>query len=65
MFARFTSKTRRAMAGFFHRLQSDSSGNVLMIFGFAVIPLTFVAGFGVDYGRAMRLQTQLNARTAR
>ncbi|OYX66616.1 MAG: hypothetical protein B7Y88_01885 [Sphingomonadales bacterium 32-64-17] len=61
MFACLTSKTCKTMAGFFQRLKSDSSGNVLMIFGFAVIPLTFVAGFGVDYGRAMRLQTHLNA----
>ncbi|WP_137679295.1 TadE/TadG family type IV pilus assembly protein [Aurantiacibacter suaedae] len=58
MFARHTSKT---ISGFFRRLKSDCSGNVLMIFGFAVIPLTFVAGFGIDYGRAMRLQTHLNA----
>lgn len=32
-----------------------------MIMGFAIIPLTFVVGFGVDYSRAMALQTHLNA----
>tara|TARA_A100001391_G_scaffold53249_3_gene32477 strand:- start:7775 stop:9685 length:1911 start_codon:yes stop_codon:yes gene_type:complete len=61
MFARLTSKTRETIGGFLERLKSDCSGNVMMIFGFAVIPLTFAAGFGIDYGRAMRLQTQLNA----
>jgi Flp pilus assembly protein TadG len=43
------------------RLKTDQAGNVLMIMGFAIIPLTFTVGFGVDYARAMRLQTQLNA----
>ena len=43
------------------RLKADQAGNVLMIMGFAIIPLTFTVGFGVDYARAMRLQTQLNA----
>ncbi|WP_242123022.1 pilus assembly protein TadG-related protein [Sphingobium sp. Sx8-8] len=43
------------------RLKADQEGNVLMIMGFAVIPLTFAVGFGVDYARAMSLQTQLNA----
>ena len=32
-----------------------------MITGFALIPLTFAVGFGVDYARAMSLQTQLDA----
>ena len=33
----------------------------MMLTGLAIIPLTFVVGFGVDYARAMRLQTHLNA----
>ena len=32
-----------------------------MIMGFAIIPLTFATGFGIDYARAMRLQTHLNS----
>jgi Flp pilus assembly protein TadG len=32
-----------------------------MIMGFAIIPLTFAVGFGIDYSRAMSLQTQLDA----
>ncbi|MBJ7501298.1 MAG: hypothetical protein JHC57_16195 [Sphingopyxis sp.] len=32
-----------------------------MILGFAIIPLTFILGFGIDYARAMSLQTKLNA----
>jgi len=33
----------------------------MMLTGLAIIPLTFIVGFGVDYARAMRLQTHLNA----
>lgn len=47
----------RRLAG----LRTDQEGNILMIMGFAVIPLTFAVGFGIDYSRAMSLQTQLNA----
>lgn len=43
------------------RLKADQDGNIMMIMGFALIPLTFMVGFGVDYARAMSLQTQLNA----
>jgi Flp pilus assembly protein TadG len=43
------------------RLKADRKGGVLIIMGFAIIPLTFAVGFGVDYARAMSLQTQLNA----
>lgn len=46
---------------FIARLKADRQGNILMIMGFAVIPLTFAVGFGIDYARAMSLQTQLNA----
>ena len=43
------------------RYGRDRRGNVLMIFAFAVIPLTFATGMSIDYGQAMRLQTKLNA----
>ena len=43
------------------RLKADKRGGVLMITGFALIPLTFAVGFGIDYARAMSLQTQLDA----
>jgi Flp pilus assembly protein TadG len=49
------------LAGFLRRLQADRGGNVLIIVALAIIPLTFVSGFAVDYARAMKLQTQLNA----
>ncbi|MET1755057.1 pilus assembly protein TadG-related protein [Novosphingobium sp. RD2P27] len=39
----------------------DSRGNVMMIFGFAIIPLLFSTGMAVDYGRALQTQTRLNA----
>lgn len=40
---------------------ADRRGNVLMIFAFAVIPMVFATGMGIDYARAERLQTKLNA----
>lgn len=43
------------------RLKADKRGGVLMITGFALIPLTFAVGFGIDYARAMSLRTQLDA----
>jgi Flp pilus assembly protein TadG len=42
-------------------LRADKRGNVLMIVGLSIIPLTFSAGMAIDYSRAMRLQTKLNA----
>ena len=50
-----------AICRFLGRLMADRNGNIIMIMGFAIIPLTLVVGFGVDYGRAMTLQTRLNA----
>lgn len=42
-------------------IRRDRRGSVLMIFGFAVIPLVFAVGMGIDYARAMKAQTKLNA----
>jgi Flp pilus assembly protein TadG len=50
-----------ALVGLLSRLRADRKGGVLMIMGFAIIPLTFATGFGIDYARAMRLQTHLNS----
>ncbi len=36
-------------------------GNVMMIFGLSLVPITFATGMAIDYGTAMRLQTELNA----
>ncbi len=44
-------------------LRDDRRGNVLMIFGFALVPLTFATGMTIDYARAARIQTRLNAVT--
>ena len=57
----FSFLTSTAAAKLIARLKADQGGNIFMIMGFAIIPLTFIVGFGVDYGRAMSLQTQLNA----
>lgn len=43
------------------RLRRDRSGNILIATGLAIIPMVFAVGFGIDYSRAMRLQTKLNA----
>ena len=43
------------------RLRRDKRGNVFMMMGFALIPLTFATGMGIDYARAMKTQTKLNA----
>lgn len=50
-----------ALKGLCARFKSDRKGGVLMIMGFAIVPMTFAVGFGIDYSRAMRLQTHLNA----
>jgi len=42
-------------------LRADQRGNVLMIFGFSLIPMVFATGMGIDYARAMKSQTKLNA----
>jgi Flp pilus assembly protein TadG len=43
------------------RFAKDKRGNVLMIMGFALIPITAAAGMTVDYTRAARLKTKLDA----
>ena len=45
----------------FRRLSQDRRGNVLMLMGLFLVPMVFVVGFGLDYGRAERSQTKLNA----
>lgn len=47
----------RKLAGLLHH----SGGNVLMMTGFAMVPLIFATGFGVDYSRAMRVKNILDA----
>src|SRR5687767_14276509 len=42
-------------------LRADQHGNVMMMFGFALIPMMFATGMGIDYARAMKAQTKLNA----
>jgi Flp pilus assembly protein TadG len=59
IFPQLTSAT--AWFQFIARLKANQKGGVFMIMGFAIIPLTFILGFGIDYARAMSLQTKLNA----
>lgn len=43
------------------RFAADRRGSVLMIMGFATIPMVFAAGMAIDYSGAARLRTKLNA----
>jgi Flp pilus assembly protein TadG len=58
---RVSSLASAALIKFLARLKADQGGNIMITMGFAIIPLTFAVGFGVDYARAMSLQTQLNS----
>gem|GEM_PF-686362 len=57
----FSLLSRSSVVRLCARLKADRKGNVFIIMGLAIVPLTFAVGFGVDYARAMRLQTHLNA----
>jgi Flp pilus assembly protein TadG len=56
-----SSQLRCALAATWSGLRRDRRGNVLMIFAFAIGPITFATGMGIDYGAAMRMQTKLAA----
>jgi Flp pilus assembly protein TadG len=43
------------------RLRRDERGNVLIVLGLSLIPLTFAVGFAIDYIRAEKMQTKLDA----
>jgi Flp pilus assembly protein TadG len=43
------------------RIGQNRRGNVMMLLGFAMIPMVFGVGFGIDYSRAMKLRTRMNA----
>jgi len=43
------------------RLYADRRGNILFIAAGAMVPMSVSVGFGIDYARAMRLQSQINA----
>ncbi|MEH3037970.1 MAG: pilus assembly protein TadG-related protein [Sphingomonas adhaesiva] len=53
--------TRSLLGTTARRLASDRRGGAMLLTAFAMVPLTFAVGFGVDYSRAMSLQTHLNA----
>lgn len=43
------------------RLHEDRRGNVLMLTAFALLPITFATGMGIDYSRAKRTESKLDA----
>jgi Flp pilus assembly protein TadG len=49
------------LGAFGRRLLSDRRGNIMMMLGFAMLPMVFAVGMGIDYSRAMRTQSKLNA----
>ena len=59
--ATLANKPEGRLRRLFSRFKADTGGNVLMITGFSIIPLAMVAGISIDYARAARLQTKLNA----
>ncbi|MBB2204790.1 TadE/TadG family type IV pilus assembly protein [Gluconacetobacter takamatsuzukensis] len=46
---------------FLRGLRNDRRGGVLLIFAFAAIPLIFAVGMAIDYSRAMKTRTKLDA----
>lgn len=57
MISPFSNRSKEHLA----RIVHDRRGNVLMIMGFSVIPLTLATGMAIDYSQAARLQTKMNA----
>jgi Flp pilus assembly protein TadG len=49
------------LIAFIRRLRDDRCGNVLLMTGAAIPLLLLAVGFGIDYARAQRLQTKLDA----
>ena len=49
------------MIGRWRELARDTSANMFMICAFSLVPMIFAIGFGIDYSRAMRAQTILQA----
>ncbi len=49
------------LIAFIRRLRDDRRGNVLLMTGAAIPLLLLAVGFGIDYARAQRLQTKLDA----
>lgn len=43
------------------RFFSDKRGNVAVIFGLCIVPMTFLVGMGVDYGQAAMRNDQLSS----
>jgi len=56
-----TARPLTACARLFRRLRADQRGNVLMILALVLPLLLGAVGFGLDYARAQRLQTKLDA----
>lgn len=51
----------KMLAALLKRFRSDKSGNVMMLFGLAVVPILGLTGVAVDYARATTARTALHA----
>ncbi len=51
----------RTFCTLLRRLASERRGGVLMLFAISLVPMIFATGMGIDYARAVRLRTKLNA----
>ncbi|MDR6790538.1 Flp pilus assembly protein TadG [Sphingomonas sp. BE138] len=51
----------RRVCDLLRRLAAERRGGVLMLFAVSLVPMTFAVGMGIDYARAVRLRTKLNA----
>lgn len=45
----------------FRQIGTDKRGNVMMILAFSLMVILFAVGFAIDYSRAMKLRTRMNA----
>jgi Flp pilus assembly protein TadG len=50
-----------SLSRFIRHYLRDRRAAAMMLFAFAAVPLCFAVGMGVDYARAMKAQTKLNA----
>lgn len=50
---------RHRLVAALRRVWRERRANVMMLTAFALIPLTFATGMGIDYSQAMRLQTKV------
>src|SRR3569832_1031876 len=51
----------RSFSGLINRFRKDQRGNIVVIFGIAIIPLLTFMGAAIDYSRATRAKTTMQS----